>query len=310
MANPASDIVAWVQWADFVGPDGVTVLTSDSGEPTADQLERITFYVPRYTGGALALGSVPAMANLRVLQVPNAGYDDALAYVGPGMTLCNARGVHDQSTAELAVGLAIASRRGFGDFFRNQPAGRWDHTMRPALADSRVAVVGYGSIGQAVARMLSAFDVSVVGFSRSGGDGALRVDSLAARIGEFDVVILTLPLNAESTRLFDVRMLARMQDGASIVNVARGAIIDTTALLAELHSGRLHAALDVTDPEPLPTEHPLWTAPNVLITPHVGGDTEAFEPRARKLVYEQLRRVSCGEPLLNVVELPAGRAAT
>lgn len=303
MTTPASHIVAWVQWADFVGPDGVTVLTSETGAPREDQLERITFYVPRYTGGPLALASVPAMKNLRVLQLPNAGYDDALAVLRPGMTLCNARGVHDQSTAELAVGLAIAARRGFGHFFRNQPTGRWDHTMRPALADSRVAIIGFGSIGQTVAGMLSAFDVDVVAYSRSGAHGSSRVDQLAARLGEFDIVILTLPLNAESARLFDAAMLAVMKDGALVVNVARGAIIDTDALVNEVQTGRLHAALDVTDPEPLPADHPLWTLPNVLITPHVGGDTAAFEPRARKLVHEQLTRAAKGEPLRNVVAL-------
>lgn len=303
-----TDVVAWVQWADFVAPVGVTVLTSDTGEPTPEQIERITFYVPRYTGGRAELQSVPSMRRLRVLQLPNAGYDDALAMVRPGITLCNARGVHDQSTAELAVGLAIAGRRGFGMFFRNQPVGHWQHESRPALADSRVAIVGFGSIGQTIARMLAPFDVDVVGYSRSGRDGARRTEALAADIAGFDVVVLVLPLTPESWQLFGTDMLARMKDGALLVNIARGAIVDTGALLLELQAGRLHAALDVTDPEPLPAEHPLWTAPNVIITPHVGGDSSAFEPRARKLVYDQLTRSARGEPLINVIDTSGSRA--
>jgi phosphoglycerate dehydrogenase-like enzyme len=294
-----------VQWADFEGPAGVTVLTSAGPEPEPEQLDRITFYAPRYTGGPLGLNSLRAMGRLRVLQLPNAGYEDALAVLPPGVVLCNARGVHDQSTAELAVGLAIAGRRGFAEFSANQSAGRWEHVSRPALADSRVAVIGYGSIGRTIARLLAPFDVDVVGYSRSGAGGARRVDGLRADIGDFDVVILALPLTPESHRLFDTNLLASMRDGALLVNVARGAIVDTDALLRELMAGRLLAALDVTDPEPLPAGHPLWAAPNVIITPHVGGDTSAFAPRARALVYQQLSRFANGEPLANIVSAGA-----
>jgi phosphoglycerate dehydrogenase-like enzyme len=295
------DVVAWVQWPDFEAPAGVTVLTPADGDLSGELLERITFYVPTYTGAAVALEQVPAMTSLRVLQLPNAGYDDALGYLRPGLTLCSARGVHDASTAELAVGLAIAGRRGLGDFFRNQTAGRWQHERRSALADSRVAIVGFGSIGRSVARMLGGFDVDVVGFSRSGSDGAETIDRLPGRIAEFDIVVLALPLTPESARLFDAQLLGAMKDGALLVNVARGGIVDTDALVAELRSRRLFAALDVTDPEPLPADHPLWHSPNVVITPHVGGDTTAFEPRARRLVHEQLSRLVAGEPLANVV---------
>jgi phosphoglycerate dehydrogenase-like enzyme len=242
------------------------------------------------------------MPRLRVLQLTTAGYEGALEFVRPGVTLCNARGVHDASTAELAVGLAVAGRRGFAGFAQNQQSGSWRHETRPSLTDARIAVVGYGSIGKTLHRMLTGFEVTVVPFSRSGRDGAEKVERLPDLIGEFDVVILVLPLTAESTGMFDSDLLGRMKDGALLVNVARGGIVDTDALVAELTAGRVHAALDVTDPEPLPADHPLWRAPNVLITPHVGGDTSAFEPRARRLVQEQLRRHSRGEPLENVIE--------
>ena len=215
--------------------------------------------------------------------------------------LCNATGVHDDSTAELAVGLAIASRRGIPDFVRDQDRATWNHKRYPSFSDSKIAIVGYGSIGQNVARNLSGFTVDVTGFSRSGRDGSLTMDKLDALLPTFDIVILVLPLNAESKHLFDARRLSLLKDGALIVNVARGGIIDTDALVAELNSGRIHAALDVTDPEPLPSEHPLWKAKNVLIAPHVGGDSTAFESRGKTLVEEQIARLAKGDPLKNIV---------
>jgi phosphoglycerate dehydrogenase-like enzyme len=296
------DIVAWVQWPDLEAPPGTTVLSPSDGPLTPDLLDRVTFFVPTYLGGRESLEPAARMPRLRVLQLTTAGYDGALEFVRPGVTLCNARGVHDASTAELAVGLAIAGRRGFVGFAQGQLTGDWRHETRPSLTDARIAVVGYGSIGKTVHRMLAGFEVTVVPFSRSGRDGAEKVERLPELIGGFDVVILVLPLTAESSRMFDSDLLGRMKDGALLVNVARGGIVDTPALLAEVTAGRLTAALDVTDPEPLPPDHPLWRAPNVLITPHVGGDTSAFEPRARRLVQEQLRRLSRGEPLENVVE--------
>ncbi len=164
-----------------------------------------------------------------------------------------------------------------------------------------IAIVGYGSIGQNVARNLSGFTVEVTGFSRSGRDGALTMDQLDGLLPAFDIVILVLPLNAESKHLFDARRLALLKDGALIVNVARGGIIDTDALVAELNSGRIQAALDVTDPEPLPSDHPLWRAKNVLIAPHVGGDSTAFESRGKKLVEDQIARLAQGAELKNIV---------
>jgi phosphoglycerate dehydrogenase-like enzyme len=301
-SSAPDDIVAWVQWPDLEAPPGTTVLSPSDGPLTPDLLDRVTFFVPTYLGGRESLEPAARMPRLRVLQLTTAGYDGALEFVRPGVTLCNARGVHDASTAELAVGLAIAGRRGFVGFAQGQLTGDWRHETRPSLTDARIAVVGYGSIGKTVHRMLAGFEVTVVPFSRSGRDGAEKVERLPELIGGFDVVILVLPLTAESSRMFDSDLLGRMKDGALLVNVARGGIVDTPALLAEVTAGRLTAALDVTDPEPLPPDHPLWRAPNVLITPHVGGDTSAFEPRARRLVQEQLRRLSRGEPLENVVE--------
>jgi phosphoglycerate dehydrogenase-like enzyme len=264
-------------------------------------LAKITFYVPAYMYGAAALTPIASMSSLQVIQSPNAGVDDVIPLRPKGVVLCNAAGVHDASTAELAVGLAIASRRGFYEFAQNQSKGQWLHTSNASLTDSKVAIVGYGNIGKTISHMLSGFDIDVTSFSRSGKDGALTIDNFDRLLPTFDVIILIVPLNDQTCHLMNVKRLSAMKDGASLVNVARGAIIDTDALVAELNTGRIYCALDVTDPEPLPAGHPLWSAPNSIITPHVGGDSKAFEPRGRALVEAQLARFSAGQPLINVV---------
>ena len=294
-------IVAWTQWVDLVGPEGVEMRSPANFPLDSSDLSEITFYVPTYFIGKKGLDYVPEMSNLETLQMPNAGYEDALPYLRPGMTLCNATGVHDASTAELAVGLAIAARRGFPQFMSNQANAIWDHRRWTSFSDSKIGIIGYGSIGQQIARNLSGFEVEVIGFSKSGRAGSKLISELDEYLPNLDIVILILPLNPESQHLFDACRLALMKDGALIVNVARGPIIETNALVAELNSGRLFAALDVTDPEPLPSDHPLWHAKNVLILPHVGGDTTAFEPRCQKLVRDQLELLATGKSLRNII---------
>lgn len=293
--------VVWSQWEDLQVPAGFISLHPGSCDLESADTSSITFYVPQYMGGRKALEYSKKMPSLKYLQVPNAGFDDALEYLIPGSILCNARGVHDDSTAELAVGLAIAVRRGFQDFVRAQDSGDWAHKRYPSFSDSVVAIVGYGSIGQSLAKKLSGFELSVTAFSRSGKDGAKTLDQLDAFLPKADIVFLTLPLNAESKHLFNKERFAKMKDGSLIINVGRGPIIDTDALLVELESGRISAGLDVTDPEPLPADHRLWKAPNLLIAPHVGGDTTAFEARGKKLVEEQLARLAAGSELINIV---------
>ena len=293
--------VVWTQWPDLKLPAGVTHLPTDGIAPAAGDLDKVEFYVPRYMGGPAAIAMIPDMKGLKIIQSPNAGVDDVLKIRPEGVTLCNAAGVHDASTAELAVALSIASRRGFADFAADQAAGRWVHVRKPSLADSNVAIVGYGNIGKMIGTMLENFEVSVTAFSRSGKDGALTFDHFDRMLPTFDVIILIVPLNDQTRHLMNAQRLAAMKDGAALINVARGAVVDTEALIAELNSGRITAGLDVTDPEPLPAGHPLWSTKNVIITPHVGGDSEAFTPRGRKLVEEQLARYASGQPLLHIV---------
>ena len=293
--------VVWTEWQDLRIPDGFKRLSPESTPLNTGDLSGITFFAPSYMGGRDAFMPILRMPNLRIIQLPNAGYDDALEFMSPGITLCNARGVHDASTAELAIGLAIASLRGFPDFLHNQFQGKWAHQRRKSLTDSRIGIVGFGSIGQMIARNLKGFEVETIGFTRSGSNGSKKLSELNDELPNLDVVILALPLNSESRGLFDARRLALMKDGALIVNVARGSIIDTSALVTELNSGRILAALDVTDPEPLPHGHPLWSAKGLLISPHVGEDSPAFVPRFRQLVEEQLQRLNAGEVLRNVI---------
>lgn len=295
----------WTQWSDLEIPSLATHLATDGLSPKEEDLPRITFYVPRYMGGRGALKIIPRMTSLKVVQSPNAGVDDVLDFLPDGVTLCNAAGVHDASTAELAIGLTIATRRGFAQFAKDQANEVWGHKTSNSLADSRVGIVGYGNIGKLIAKQLENFSVEVVAFTRNGRDGSLPISKFDELLPILDVVILILPLTAESLHFMNKERLALLKDGATLINVARGPVVDTQELIEELHSRRISAGLDVTDPEPLPKNHPLWGAPNLIITPHVGGDTTAFEARGRKLVEDQIRRWVDRAELINVVSGPS-----
>ena len=288
---------------------GVQVVAWDSGDPDPARAADVEFFVPPYTASAVDLALMGRLPALRVVQTLTAGVDNVLGHLPPGVALCNAAGVHDASTAELAVGLTIASLRRIDDFARAMPQGTWSYARHDALADKRVVIVGFGSIGRAIARRLEGFECQIVPAARTArevdGHHVHAMSELAELLPGADVVLLIVPLTPDTRHLVDNVFLSRMRDGALLVNVARGPVVDTEALLAECSSGRLRAALDVTDPEPLPVDHPLWRAPGVLISPHVGGNTSAFLPRARQLVAAQLERHVAGEPLANVVVEPS-----
>jgi phosphoglycerate dehydrogenase-like enzyme len=263
------------------------------------------------------LGALLArMPRLRAVQTLTAGYENLLPLVPTGVTLANGRGVHDAPVAELAVGLAVAALRELPALVRAAGRAEWhEDWWAPGLAGKRVLILGYGSIGAAVERRLAGWDVTierVARRARSGrpaapgrpgvGQAAVHaVSELVRLLPAADVVIITAPLTGETEGLFDKDVLAAMPHGALLVNVGRGRIVDTGALVAELSSGRLLAALDVTDPEPLPADHPLWGLPNVLLSQHTGSASDAFDPAARRLVAEQVRRFLAGAPLANVV---------
>ncbi len=272
----------------------------DGTDDLPDSIGDVEFYVPPYQVGSVG-DVLRRMTGLRVLQTMTAGVDNFRPDVPPGVTLCNGRGIHDSSTAELALTLTLSSLRGIPDFVRAQDRREWQGRWRPSLADRRVLLVGYGAIGEAIEARLRPFEVEVVRVARRERDGVHPIAELPRLLPDADVVILIVPLTAETRGLVDADFLARMKDGALLVNVARGPVVDTDALLAELTSGRLSAAVDVTDPEPLPADHPLWGAPNLLVSPHVGGASSAMWPRAHRLVRDQLHRFADGDPLANVM---------
>ncbi|MGY1803526.1 2-hydroxyacid dehydrogenase [Blastococcus sp. SYSU D00922] len=271
------------------------------GPPTGDAaLAQV--WVPR-SGGAALPGQdfFDALPGLRLVQLLSAGAETFAGRLPEGILLCNARGAHTPSTAEWAVTAALAAQRGIPFFVREQEAGRWTFTTHRSLVGARVLVVGAGDIGRAIGRMLAGFDVRLTYVARTARDGVHAIDELPALLPHADVVIVVVPVTSETTGMVDAGFLAAMPDGALLVNAARGVVVDTDALLAELRAGRLRAALDVTDPEPLPEGHPLWEAPGLLLTPHVGGAVPETNARAAAAVTDQVERILTGQPLANVV---------
>lgn len=293
-------------WLRDVGPvDGVTsVLWDPSSDPPAEDVE---VYLAPYMARPEQVAVVAQKPSVRLVQLLSAGYDSVLPVLPDGVALANAAGVHDASTAELTLGLILAAQRGIDDAARAMPAGEWprQRDFRPSLADRRVLIIGYGSVGRAIARRLNPFEVSLTAVAsrpRSGDDlvpAVHGIDDLPDLLPEHDVVVVVVPLTESTRGLVDDSFLSALADDSLVVNVARGQVADTDALLR--HAGRLRLALDVTDPEPLPQDHPLWTVPGVLITPHVGGVSTAFRPRAVRMLREQLGRLARGEEPMNVV---------
>ena len=282
-------------------PSGLRYEVVDPTAAVPDTVGEVVFYVPPYQVGSRVAEVLDRMSSLRVVQTMTAGVDNLRDRIPPGVTLCSGRGIHDTSTAELAVTLILAALRGIPGFVRAQDRHEWAPGWRPALADKRVLIVGYGAVGAAVEARLAPFEVEVTKVARTARDGVRSIDDLPSLLPDADVVVLVVPLTAATRSLVDAAFLDRMRDGALLVNLARGPVVATDDLVAALQTGRIHAAIDVVDPEPLPADHPLWGAPNLLVSPHVGGASSAMWPRAHRLVRDQLHRFAADEPLANVV---------
>jgi phosphoglycerate dehydrogenase-like enzyme len=289
--------------ADAFGglPAGLEADLWTGGEDLPDSAGQVEFVVVPMDTPPPALRKLGTLPRLKTIQLVTAGADAVLPYVPAGVTVCNVRGAHSAGTAEWTVGAIVASLREFPRFAVAQHDGRWDPGPTEPVNGKHVLIVGYGDIGAAVERRLAGWEVTVDRVARRARDGVHPVSELPDLLPAADVVVILLPVTDETKQLVNKEFLSSMKDGALLVNVARGVIVDTDALLAELTSGRLRAALDVTDPEPLPAGHPLWRAPGLLLTPHVGGKLVDADARAYRVVGEQLRRVAAGEPLRNVI---------
>lgn len=299
-------------------PEGVDV--TRIGKDLSGELDLDMWALPLYPKQAAA--ARPHIRSVQVVQSQFAGVDAFLSFVPPGATLCDAQGVHDIPVAEWIVAAILASLKYIPFYVRMQATGDWKQRigaetlylethpgeqpkMPPALADEltgkTVLIVGHGSIGRATEERLRPFDVTMLRIGRRRREGVEPEDRLDDLLAQADVVILLVPLTEQTRGFINRERLAAMKHGALLVNAARGPVVDTDALVEALHAGRIHAAVDVTDPEPLPTGHPLWSAPNLLITPHIAGSSPGMMDRVMRFIGDQCRRYLAGEPLAHVV---------
>jgi len=283
-------------------PEDVEVLLWDmTGPAPADEIDIV---VTPYLGGRGSLSNLNNMKT-RLVQGQFVGYDGIDKLLPPGHVFANASSVHETSTAELALALILASQRGLPDFVRAAEKGHWAPAWQPSLADRAVVLIGYGPVGRAIEERLLPFETHVARVAhraRTDERGQIHgIDELTYLLPTADIVVVAVPLSDSTVHLINDAFLTSMRDGSLLVNISRGKVADTDALLAHATKGRLRIALDVTDPEPLPEDHPLFALPNVLISPHVGGATSAMLPRMARLLTEQIARMQRGLVPLNVV---------
>jgi phosphoglycerate dehydrogenase-like enzyme len=299
-------VTVWLPEPDAVAvmgglPEGMRADVWTGREPLPASAGEVSVVVPPFAEARPNLSLLARLPKLRLIQLMSAGAERVLPYVPPGVTLCNARGAHDPAVAEWIIGVIIAHLRVLPKFVEAQRLAKWDSVTGESLAGKTVLIVGYGSIGEALEARLGGFGVLVERIAREPRAGVGGLADLPSALPRADIVVLLVPVTPATAGLVDTAFLARMRDHALLVNAARGAIVDTAALLAELESGRLRAALDVTDPEPLPAGDPLWSAPGLLLTPHIAGTVFEARPRAYAIVRDQLVRFAAGEPLKNVI---------
>lgn len=287
---------------DAIGelPDGVSVRLIPSEGDLPEPIVAAEFLVPVTTDRRIR-ELLPRMSHLRVVQTLSAGVDSLVPLVPEGVTLCDAAGSRNIPVAEWVLAAILSSTKGLEELRDRQREHVWEWRHSAELAGSTVLILGYGAIGRALEERLAPFEVELIRVARHAHEGVHPVDELGSLIGLADVVVVLLPLTPETTGLIDAAMLGRMRPGALLVNAARGPIVDAVALLELIRAGHIRAALDVSDPEPLPADHPLWDAPGVFISPHLAGDTLAADRRAFALVGEQVGRYVRAEPLVNIV---------
>jgi phosphoglycerate dehydrogenase-like enzyme len=283
-------------------PSDVEVLEWDMSGPAPRQ--HIDIVVPPYLKSWECLANLEGL-DVGLVQCLTLGYDGVAEFLPKNMVFANAASVHETSTAEMTMALILASQRYIPDFVRAAQAGKWAPSWHPSLADRTVLLVGYGGVGRAIESRLLPFETTVLRLARhERTDEHGRVygpDSLHELLPISDIVVVAVPLDESTHHFVDAEFLSLMPDASLFVNISRGGVADTDALLAEARSGRIRLALDVTDPEPLPDGHPLFGLANVLISPHVGGMSSAALPRITRLLHRQIERLRRGEGPFNVV---------
>lgn len=286
-------------------PDGVEVIVWPMDGPAP--ADRIDLVVPPYMSLEKALAYLPGVQT-QLVQGQSIGYEGIEELLPAGTVFANAATVHETSTAELAVGLTLAAQRRIDTFAVDTREGRWAPVFTKSLADRRVLLLGYGGVGKAIAARLTPFEVEIVPVASHARDEdgvhVHGVSELAELLPSAEILVLSLPGGDATRHIIAEAELAALPDGALIVNVGRGPLIDTDALVRHVSAGRIRAALDVTDPEPLPEGHPLWGLPGVLISPHVGGASSAMHPRIAALVRRQIAHLLAGETPDNIVLRP------
>jgi phosphoglycerate dehydrogenase-like enzyme len=285
----------------LAGISGVAAALYREAMPLPPQAEHAQVLVPSFLASPASVAMVDQLPGLELVQLLSAGAEHWIGRLPPGVKLSTCRGAHGASTAEWAIAAMLAVYREMIEFDRARRERRWHQHRTQTLQGKRVLVIGAGDLGQQLRRRLDAFDAQTTMVARHARHGVHGRDELPDLLGRHDAVVLMVPVTASTTGMVDAGFLARMADGALLVNAARGPVVDTEALLGELHAGRLRAALDVTDPEPLPPDHPLWSAPGLLLTPHVAGSVDGLRERAYAVAAAEIARFAAGREPENLV---------
>lgn len=314
MAESSAPLLVWAaerpERDALALPEGVEIASVPRQPSNHPDLARVEVLVPPYRSQRV-LDALPGMSGLRLVQALESGVEWLLPHVPDDVPVCNSRGAHDAAVAEWVAGVVLAMQRRLPDHLEAQRRAQWRDVVgrgewRPPypgdLEGSTVLIAGYGSIGSAVERRLDPFGVDFLRVARSARPGVHAATALPDLIPEADIVVLLVPLTPATERLISADLLGAMKPGGLLVNAGRGRLVDQDALVAALYEGRIRAALDVTDPEPLPQDSRLWQAPNLLLTPHMAGDTPRRYRRSWQLVGEQIERLLAGEPAANVVQ--------
>jgi phosphoglycerate dehydrogenase-like enzyme len=281
--------------------DEVHAVKYKLGEPLPPEAAKAEVLIPGAGAHKVTVELFTGLPNLRLVQLLSAGAEDWIDSMPNGVLLSTCRGAHGGSTAEWVVTMLLSLYREVSVFTEQQETRRWERRTTDTLQGKRALIVGAGDLGRQLRRRLEAFDTRVTMVGMSARDGVHSVDELPELLGGVDIVVLMVPLTSQTRGMVDAAFLAAMKPGAVLVNGARGAVVDTDALVAELRSERLRAALDVTDPEPLPPDHPLWTAPGLILTPHVAGTVRGARSRSYAVAAAEIGRYAGGELPNNLV---------